>query len=93
MALTTRLLTIFAASADLAMEDTNQYCTLNTPLNLSTHDPISTAINIENDKPTQESKYSDTYTEFKRQKIVWDSNRVPQYQQLAEKALTDAISY
>ena len=84
---------LFAASTTLNLGETIQYCTLETPLNLSSHDPIETAISIDQDTSDQGSKFWHTYTDFKRQKILWDSTKLPEYQQLAEKALSDAISY
>ena len=84
---------LFAASTTLNLGETIQYCTLETPLNLSSHDPIKTSISIDQDTSAQGSKFSHTYTDFKRQKILWDSTKLPEYQQLAERALSDAISY
>ena len=41
----------------------------------------------------QESKFSNTYTEFKNERIIWDESKLGEYQQLAAQALTDASEY
>ena len=86
-------LDLFAASTSLALGDIIQYCTLETPMNLSSHDPIETTISVQLESPRNESKFEKTYTDFKRNKIIWESSKLTDYQQLAEKALSDALSY
>ena len=84
---------LFAASNSLDIGKVTQHCTLETPLNLSSHDPINTTVNVQLEKKTNDGKYSHTYSKFDREKIVWDDSRLPEYQQLAAKALTDAIHF
>jgi hypothetical protein len=36
---------------------------------------------------------SQTFSAFKKQKIVWDPSKLPKYQQLAGDALADALDY
>ena len=68
-------------------------CTLEAPLNLSSHDPITTAVSVEQEKTNNENKFGDTYLDFKRQKVIWEASKLPEYQQLANNALSDALSY
>ena len=83
---------LFAASSSLGMSDILQHCTLETPLNLSSHDPIETTVDIPIDEP-KESKFSNTYENFNRRKVIWDVLKLPGYQELAAKALTEALMY
>ena len=82
----------FAASSTLELGDTVQHCTMETPHNLSSHDPIRNVV-VLREPIIQQNKYSDTYADFKRQKIIWESSKISAYQQLAEKALSQAISF
>ena len=83
----------FAASSTLELGDTVQYCTIDTPNNLSSHDPIMNEMAIPGASIRQQNKYTDTYSDFKRQKIVWDPQKISNYQLLAGKALSEAISF
>ena len=83
---------LFVASCTLDLGATMQYCTLDDPLNLSSHDPIESSVSIIREKP-EESKFKNTYTEFKRKKVVWDASKIPEYQTLAASSLSDALSY
>ena len=84
---------IFAATATMEMGDILQHCTLDTPLNLSSHDPIMSTISIQLDMSSKSSKFSKTFSSFKRQKIIWDHSKLSNYQQLAAEALSDALNY
>ena len=84
---------VFAASNTLEMGETRQYCTLDTPLNLSSHDPIENNVVIALENSGEETKYTDTYTDFKRQKIIWEPSKIAEYQHLADRALSNAVSY
>ena len=86
-------LDLFAASSTLSMQEIIQYCTLESPLNLSSHDPIESSINIQLDAADKKSKFKDTYSEFNRKKISWDVSKLPEYQKLADEALSNALSY
>ena len=83
----------FVATSSLTLGNTRQYCTLDTPTNLSSHDPIMTSVAIAPETSSQNSKFSDTYTDFKRSKIAWDPSKLQEYQTLTDKALTDAVTY
>ena len=83
---------MFAASSSLVLGSTRQYCTLDDPLNLSSHDPIETSVSVIQDV-CKESKFKNIYNEFNRKKVVWDSSMVPEYQKLATRSLSDALAY
>ena len=84
---------VFVASETLDLGKVLQYCTLNTPLNLSSHDPIQTKISVQLAMSNRSSIYSSTYSEFGRQRIKWDAPRLSEYQKLASSALSDALCY
>ena len=84
---------LFAATRGLDIGSISQYCTLETPLNLSSHDPIKTTLSVQLEKSTDGSQYSGTYSNFDRKRIIWDPSRLPQYQRLAAKALSDALNF
>ena len=84
---------IFSASSNLQLTNFKEYCTLDTPLNLSSHDPISSNLMINASSENQESKFSHTYTDFNRQKIVWDTSKIEEYKHLTTKALSDASKF
>ena len=69
---------LFAASRGLEIRSISQYCTLETPLNLSSHDPSKTVMSVQFEKRPDGSKYADTYSNFDRKKIVWDPARFQQ---------------
>ena len=83
----------FVTSCSLGTGKLSQYCTLDTPLNLSSHDPITTTIAVKDISEKQNSKFSDTYTEFNREKIIWEESKMAEYQELAGQALTDASKF
>ena len=84
---------LFAATRGLDIGSISQYCTLETPLNLSSYDPIKTILCVQLEKSTDASQYSGTYSNFDRKRITWDPSRFPQYQRLAAKVLSDAIIF
>jgi hypothetical protein len=84
---------LFAASKGLKLGCLAQQCTLENPLNLSSHDPITTSLKVHLENHKVSSKFSNTYSDFKRQKIIWDPSKLPRYQQMSAKALNDAMAY
>ena len=66
---------------------------VDTPLNFSSHDPIENTVVISLENNNKESKFSNTYTDFYRKKIIWEPSKFKEYQELAEKALSDALAY
>ena len=83
----------FATSKELETSPVTQFCTLDTPLNLSSHDPIKLSICLKREGIELNDKFAETYTDFERKNIVWDSTKLETYQQLAASALSNAISY
>ena len=59
---------------------------------LSPESTVETTVDIPIDEP-KESKFSNTYKNFNRRKVIWDVLKLPGYQELAGKALTDALMY
>ena len=86
---------LFATSTGLDLESCHvtQHCTLDHPLNLSSHDPIQIAINVQVDSLDNKDRFSHTYRKFDRKKIVWEPSKIPTYQKLASSALSKAVSY
>ena len=81
-------------SESLQLGKIKQLCTLDNPQNLSSHDPLvlSLLVPIPSGEEYQ-TKYTKTYTDFNRKKIVWDKSRVQQYQNLAGEALSGALEF
>ena len=84
---------MLVASRTLQLGKTIHHCTLDTPLNLSSHDPIRNAVMIANNQPSKKGKFTNTYTDFNRLKVNWDDDKLLDYQQLANKALSEAVTY
>ena len=65
-------------------------CTLDNPENLSAHDPVTAVLRIPDTKTNaNETDYSDTYTNFNRLKVIWDTTHLEKYQHTAAMALTE----
>ena len=84
---------MFTASSNISTSEICQYCTLNNHLNLSSHDPIETSISISLETHGKSSNYTSTYLDFKREKIIWQDDKIPKYQELTAKALEGALDY
>ena len=69
-----------------------QLCTLEDPINLSSHDVLTTTLTIPAPKNPR-SKYEQTYTKFNRRKVVWKEEYIADYQALSSKALSDALDF
>ena len=82
----------FVSSSSLSLGQLGQLCTLDSPLNLSSHDPIFTSVYIEDTPDNHPSKFSESYSNFKQERIIWEKDMIPQYQTLAGQALTYAMS-
>ena len=82
---------MFTASSNISTSEICQYCTLNNHLNLSSHDPIKTSISISLETHGKSSNYTSTYLDFKREKIIWQDDKIPKYQEV--KALEGALDY
>ena len=83
----------FVTSRSLKISNLSQYCTLETPLNLSSHDPITASIVLQVKAEENKSEYSNSYTDFNREKVLWDAEKMTQYQELATQALAGASEY
>ena len=86
-------LDMFIASSCLQLHNIYQICTLNEPLNLSSHDVITCNLSLKTEILMQGGKFRHTYSNFNRQKIIWDRRKFNQYQNLVELFLPRAISY
>ena len=66
-------------------------CTLDTPQNLSSHDPVSATLQFPAAKIKDKSNLygHHTYTDFSRLKIIWDSTNLQNYQEYSDKVLTE----
>ena len=84
---------MFVASTTLEVGDVLQYCTLDTPHNLSSHDPIESAVSVQLSTNEKSSNYQHMYSTFNRQRIVWETSKMKDYQRLASMALSDALKY
>ena len=83
---------MFVTSKSLKIPVIHHLCTLETPENLSSHDALISSISIPTKKPMK-SKYDSTYSQFNREKVIWDDDKIEEYQMLAAKALSDASKY
>ena len=64
------------------------HCTLDTPDNLSSHDPVSASLRLSACQTLNDNTdYSHTYTDFTRKKIIWNPDKLSKYQELAATAL------
>ena len=82
----------FLSSKNLKLENVRQLCTLDFPLNLSSHDPLLSSVRIAMPEKSH-SRFSHTYSNFNLERIIWDTNKIPEYQNMASQALSQAIQY
>ena len=75
------------------MKDLRQLCTLDSPTNLSSHDPILSTIQAQVSVSTAPSLYSATYTTYLPRKVVWNASRLSTYQELSDNALSKACNF
>ena len=68
-------------------------CTLDNPTNFSSHDPVLATFSVESYIPVNNSKQSNTYTDFVRKKVLWDKSKSAKYKQLSDSFLLDASLY
>ena len=84
---------LFVISTGLHTSPVTQHCTLDNPLNLSSHDPLEMSVSIELDCSEKKDRYSHTYTNFDRKNVLWEPSKLTKYQELAASALSEAVSY
>ena len=64
-------------------------CTLDNPLNFSSHDPITASLEIPITKTNiNTSTLTETYSKFEQNKILWNSEFIPKYEKLSEEFLS-----
>ena len=84
----------FAHSKDLDLGELVQHCTLENPLNLSSHDPLLSTLSVKQEENSQScGRFAGTYSNFERKRIVWDPSKFQEYEVLSERALSDAVHY
>ena len=90
--LSNSFLDVFVVSNSCDTGPLSQICTLDEPLNLSSHDPIVTTIQIKANlnEPTQQPR-SYPYTSFNRKKIIWDESKLNAYQCLTAETLSKTL--
>ena len=77
--------------ANCEVSELGQFCTLDSPTNLSSHDPITATLKqIDSENFL---KYSGSYSSFQRKKVVWNVDNLSAYKELSNQALTNALSY
>ena len=67
-------------------------CTLDSPLNFSSHDVLISVLSIPSAPPVA-SIHSKTYDEYKRSKVVWNKSDISIYQDYADSILALAESW
>ena len=83
---------VILLSNNLRSKDFQQFCTLDSPANVSSHDVLLSTLSLPIPE-TKQSKFKHTYTNFNREKIIWDEERIPEYQAVAAKALSEAEEF
>ena len=69
-------------------------CTQDHPQNLSSHDLVIAKFTLPSSEiRNKNSKHSHTFSEFKETRVVWPQEPSPEYQQLADQALTNFEQY
>ena len=84
---------LFVTSTEVETGHVTQYCTLDDPLNLSSHDPLLLSVSIVINNLKKDNYHSNTYENFDRKKIIWDNSKISAYQDLTSSALSHAMSY
>ena len=80
---------LLSSSYSFKLSNLQSLCTLDTPDNLSSHDPVYSSLQLPllqfKDKT---SKFEHTFTDFNRKKIVWDKKNLVNFQDTAAMALS-----
>ena len=80
-------------SGNIEVSDLKQYYTLDEPLNLSSHDPLTATIRVESEKQNTVEIFSHTYSSFVRKRVDWDMAKLEDYREATDIALTRAAIY
>ena len=83
----------YFASINCNIGNLKQICTLETPLNLSSHDPLIASISVLKCEDHSSDKFSNTYTDFIRKKVTWEESKIPEYMETTDLALSEASEY
>ena len=83
----------YFATSNCDLFNLRQVCTLDNPTNFSSHDPVLATFSVESYIPVNNSKQSNTYTDFVRKKVLWDKSKSAKYKQLSDSFLLDASLY
>ena len=79
---------LISKSISSQLSDPRYFCVLDTPENLSSHDPVSVSLCIPTHPPsTEDINFTHTYTDIHQQRITWDADTMDKYQHTAAKAL------
>ena len=84
---------LFAVTSSIKMSKVSQICTLEDPLNLSSHDPVFSEIKVNLVQASCDNKYSKTYSDFDRKRIHWDASKISAYEDFAEHTLQKALTF
>ena len=68
-------------------------CTLDQPMNFSSHDVILSTLQVNLGTDEKGGKFTHTYSDFKREKIVWDDVNLEQYKEMSSAALVRANKF
>ena len=80
---------LVSANRGITSENITTTCTMETPQNFSSHDPLSASLKYECRIIKRKSDiFSSTYQDFSQKKIIWDQARVPDYQSAVGKTLS-----
>ena len=65
-------------------------CTQDYPQNFSSHDPVFATLLVPcAEQATSLKKYSDTYSDFSKSRVIWDENNLEEYRDTAAKVLSE----
>ena len=80
---------LISSEATLNLRNLLTVCTLDNPLNFSSHDVISASIDIpETLGEDNTGKFSGTYSKFDQKRIIWDTDKIESYQNVAADFLS-----
>ena len=85
---------LISSMQDTKLQAVSVQCNKDYPANLSSHDPVlCTLITPRTRQPCTVERFSHSYTDFRQAKLRWEEDRIPKYQALAGKLLSECESY
>ena len=73
-----------------SITDIVSQCNLRHPQNFSCHDPLSASLCVLSPEiPKRKEQYTHTYTKFEQARIIWNEEKIKDYQKLAGQVLAD----